>query len=292
LGAKPIFEGRVIGMDAATRKVRVPDFVAMKARGERITMLTAYDYTMARLLDAGGVDSILVGDSVGNVQLGYSTTLPVTMEDMLHHTRAVSRGVQRALVIADMPFLSFQVDPLEAVRNAGRFLQEGGADAVKLEGGQAVLPAVRHMVQIGIPVVGHLGLTPQSVHQFGGFKVQAKTEDAAKALMADALALEEAGAFCIVLESVPVDVAAAVTQRLRIPTIGIGAGVTCDGQVLVCYDALGMFDDFKPRFVKRFANLGNEIRRAVATYCSEVRDGTFPDAEHSYGSSQKRTEGK
>ncbi|MGI6611173.1 MAG: 3-methyl-2-oxobutanoate hydroxymethyltransferase [Limnochordia bacterium] len=279
-------------MDAATRKVRVPDFVAMKARGERITMLTAYDYTMARLLDAGGVDSILVGDSVGNVQLGYSTTLPVTMEDMLHHTRAVSRGVQRALVIADMPFLSFQVDPLEAVRNAGRFLQEGGADAVKLEGGQAVLPAVRHMVQIGIPVVGHLGLTPQSVHQFGGFKVQAKTEDAAKALMADALALEEAGAFCIVLESVPVDVAAAVTQRLRIPTIGIGAGVTCDGQVLVCYDALGMFDDFKPRFVKRFANLGNEIRRAVATYCSEVRDGTFPDAEHSYGSSQKRTEGK
>jgi 3-methyl-2-oxobutanoate hydroxymethyltransferase len=292
LGAKPIFEGRVIGMDAATRKVRVPDFVAMKARGERITMLTAYDYTMARLLDAGGVDSILVGDSVGNVQLGYSTTLPVTMEDMLHHTRAVSRGVQRALVIADMPFLSFQVDRLEAVRNAGRFLQEGGADAVKLEGGQAVLPAVRHMVQIGIPVVGHLGLTPQSVHQFGGFKVQAKTEDAAKALMADALALEEAGAFCIVLESVPVDVAAAVTQRLRIPTIGIGAGVTCDGQVLVCYDALGMFDDFKPRFVKRFANLGNEIRRAVATYCSEVRDGTFPDAEHSYGSSQKRTEGK
>jgi 3-methyl-2-oxobutanoate hydroxymethyltransferase len=279
-------------MDAATRKVRVPDFVAMKARGERITMLTAYDYTMARLLDAGGVDSILVGDSVGNVQLGYSTTLPVTMEDMLHHTRAVSRGVQRALVIADMPFLSFQVDPLEAVRNAGRFLQEGGADAVKLEGGQAVLPAVRHMVQIGIPVVGHLGLTPQSVHQFGGFKVQAKTEDAEKALMADALALEEAGAFCIVLESVPVDVAAAVTQRLRIPTIGIGAGVTCDGQVLVCYDALGMFDDFKPRFVKRFANLGNEIRRAVATYCSEVRDGTFPDAEHSYGSSQKRTEGK
>ncbi|MGI6082422.1 MAG: 3-methyl-2-oxobutanoate hydroxymethyltransferase [Limnochordia bacterium] len=277
-------------MDAATRKVRVPDFLAMKARGERITMLTAYDYTMARLIDAAGVDVILVGDSVGNVHLGYSTTLPVTMEEMLHHTRAVCRGVRRALVVADLPFLSFQVDPLEAVRNAGRILKEGGADAVKIEGGQMVLPAVRHMVQIGIPVMGHLGLTPQSVHQFGGYRVQAKSREAAAALLEDALALEDAGVFSLVLESVPVDVAAEVTSKLRIPTIGIGAGPSCDGQVLVCYDALGMFEDFKPKFVKRFANLGEEIRRAVAEYCREVREGTFPDFDHSYGPLEKTEE--
>ncbi|NLN17718.1 MAG: 3-methyl-2-oxobutanoate hydroxymethyltransferase [Firmicutes bacterium] len=277
-------------VDAATRKVRVPDFLAMKARGERITMLTAYDYTMARLIDAAGIDAILVGDSVGNVHLGYSTTLPVTMEEMLHHTRAVCRGVRRALVVADLPFLSFQVDPLEAVRNAGRILKEGGADAVKIEGGQIVLPAVRHMVQIGIPVMGHLGLTPQSVHKFGGFRVQARSREAAKALLEDALALEDAGAFSIVLEGVPSDVAAEVTSQLRIPTIGIGAGPACDGQVLVCYDALGMFEDFKPKFVKRFAKLGEEIRRAVAEYCKGVREGTFPDLEHSYGPLEKTEE--
>lgn len=278
-------------MDASVRKVRVPDFAAMKVRGERITMLTAYDYTMARLIDEGGVDSILVGDSVGNVQLGYPTTLPVTMEDMIHHTRAVSRGVKRALVVADMPFLSFQVDRLEAVKNAGRLLSEGGADAVKLEGGKRILEAVEHMVDIGIPVVGHLGLTPQSVHQFGGFRVQAKTPEAVERLVAEALALEKAGVFSIVLESIPVDVAARVTEELRVPTIGIGAGAGCDGQVLVSYDALGMFDDFRPKFVKRYARIGEEIRRAVGAYCAEVRDGTFPDEAHSYGSLREMSEG-
>lgn len=274
-------------MASVVHKVRVPDFTAMKERGERITMLTAYDYTMARLVDAAGVDSILVGDSVGMVQLGYSTTLPVTMDDMIHHTKAVSAGVKRALLVADMPFLSYQTDTWKAVENAGRLLKEAGADAVKVEGAGSVVPAIARMVEIGIPVVGHLGLTPQSVRKFGGFKVQAKTPEAAKQLMADALSLQDAGVFAIVLESIPAEVAAQVTKTLRIPTIGIGAGVACDGQVLVTNDALGMFDDFHPKFVKEFANIGNTVRQAVQQYCSEVKGGQFPGPEHSFGSFQE-----
>ena len=257
-------------------RIRVPDLESKKRRGEPIAMLTAYDYTMARLLDRAGIDVMLVGDSLGMVVLGYETTLPVTLDAMVHHTRAVSRGTQQALVVADMPFLTFQVSVPEAVRNAGRLIQEGGAAAVKLEGGGAVVEVAARLVEVGIPVMGHLGLVPQSVHQLGGFRRQATLEEDAEQLLADAHALEDAGAFAVVLESIPAEVAHAVTKELRIPTIGIGAGPHCDGQVLVSYDMLGLSQDRVPGFVKRYGDLGDQTVAAVRAYADDVRNGRFP----------------
>jgi 3-methyl-2-oxobutanoate hydroxymethyltransferase len=259
-------------------RIHVPDLRDKKSRGEKIAMLTAYDATMARLLDQAGVDALLVGDSVGMVVLGYENTLAVTLDDMLHHTRAVARGASRALVVADMPFLSYQVSAEEAVRNAGRLLQEGGASAVKLEGGQPVVEAVRRMVDVGIPVMGHLGLQPQSVHQLGGYVKQATRPDDVEALLADAIALQEAGAFGVVLESIPEDVAQTVTGALEIPTIGIGAGPHCDGQVLVSYDMLGLFDRFVPSFVKQYAKLSETVQSATRAYVDDVREGRYPQS--------------
>ncbi len=254
-----------------------------KLSGEPITMLTAYDAPFARLLDEAGIDMLLVGDSLGNAVLGYDSTLPVTMEDMLHHTRAVSRGAQRALIVADMPFMSYQASLPDALLNAGRFLKETGAQAVKLEGGAAVADTVRAMVQAGIPVVGHLGLTPQSVNQFGGFKVQAKDAAAAQQLIDDARLLEAAGAFAIVLECVPAALAQKVSQALAIPTIGIGGGNGCDGQVLVIHDLIGLLPGFKPKFVKTYRNLAAEITGAVQEYIEDVKTRRFPAPEHSFG---------
>jgi len=263
-------------------KVTTATILKMKREGEKISMLTAYDYSIAALVDGAGVDMILVGDSLGNVILGYDSTLPVTMEDMLHHTGAVSRAANRAMVIGDMPFMSYQASAEEAVRNAGRFMKEAGAHGVKLEGGQEVAEAVRKITASGIPLVGHLGLTPQSVHQLGGYKVQGKDDKTARKLMEDARALEEAGAFSVVLECVPAQLAGEISRALTIPTIGIGAGVECDGQVLVVNDMLGIFEKYTPKFVKKYAELGTEIRNAVGHYIEEVKDGTFPGKEHSY----------
>jgi len=263
-----------------TKRVRVPDLAARKQRGEKIAMLTAYDYTMARLLDRAGIDVLLVGDSLGMVMLGHETTLPVTLDAMIHHTRAVSRGTQRALVIADMPFLTYQVSVEEAMRNAARLIQEGGAHAVKLEGGGAAIEATARLVEAGIPVMGHLGLLPQSVHQLGGFRQQARDETDAAQLLADAQALAEAGAFAVVLESIPAAVAAKVTEELDVPTIGIGAGPYCDGQVLVSYDMLGLSQDAVPSFVRRYAELGEETVAAVREYTEDVRAGRFPAPSH------------
>lgn len=268
-------------MEHDQTRVRIPDLLAKKQRGQKITMLTAYDATMARLLDRAGIDALLVGDSLGTVILGYETTLPVTLEAMIHHARAVANGATRALVVADMPFLTYQVSTAEAVRNAGRLLQEGGAAAVKLEGGVAVADTVRRLVELGIPVMGHVGLTPQSVHRFGGFRAVGKTQREADAVMEDARALQQAGAFAVILEAVPTAVAEALTTELAIPTIGIGAGPGCDGQVLVSYDAFGLFDVFVPRFVKQYAKLGEEMVEAAKEYISDVREGRFPDREHS-----------
>jgi 3-methyl-2-oxobutanoate hydroxymethyltransferase len=262
-------------MAEAHKRIRVPDLKEMKRRGEKIAMLTAYDATMARLFDAAGVDVLLVGDSLGMVVLGYETTLPVTLEATLHHTRAVTRGAPRALVVADMPFLSFQTSVADAVRNAGRLLQEGGAVAVKVEGGQPVVETVRRLVEVGIPVMGHLGLTPQSVHRLGGFRRQATEEDDARQLVEDAAALQEAGAFAIVLESIPAEVARRATEELAIPTIGIGAGPHCDGQVLVSYDLLGL-SNYAPPFARKYADLSEAIASAVKAYAEDVRQGRFP----------------
>ncbi|MEN6420365.1 MAG: 3-methyl-2-oxobutanoate hydroxymethyltransferase [Smithella sp.] len=264
-----------------TRKTTA-DIKKMKASGEKITMLTAYDYGMASLLDESGIDMLLVGDSLGNVILGYDSTLPVTMEDMLHHTKAVSRAVKNAMIIADMPFLSYQISAETALNNAGRFLKEADAQAVKLEGGREFSEIVHKMTYAGIPVMAHLGLTPQSVHQLGGYKVQGKKEDAAERIMQDAKILEEAGAFAVVLECVPEKLAAEITAALSIPTIGIGAGVNCDGQVLVVNDMLGMNDRMTPKFVKKYAALNIEIKKAVKNYIGEVKNGAFPDSEHSF----------
>lgn len=264
-----------------TRKTTA-DIKKMKTSGEKISMLTAYDFAMASILDECSVDIILVGDSLGNVVLGYDTTLPVTMEDMLHHTKAVSRGSHHALIIGDMPFLSYQVSEQTALINAGRFIQEADAQAVKLEGGREYAETVRKITVAGIPVMAHLGLTPQSIHQLGGYKVQGKKEDAARRIMEDAKILEEAGAFSVVLECVPEGLAADVTTSLNIPTIGIGAGMHCDGQVLVINDLLGMSERFTPKFVKKYANLNSEIKKAVKTYIGEVKNGNFPDSEHSF----------
>ncbi|GBD14474.1 3-methyl-2-oxobutanoate hydroxymethyltransferase [bacterium HR25] len=263
-------------------RITTRDIRAMKERGEKIAMLTAYDYSTARLLDEAGVPVLLVGDSLGMVMLGYDTTLPVTMEDMLHHVRAVVRGSKRAHVVADMPFLSYQTSPEDALRNAGRLLQEGGAQSVKLEGGAEMAPTVRRLVSVGIPVMGHLGFTPQSVHQFGGYRVQGRSKEAALRLISDALALEEAGVYAIVLEMVPAHLARLVTERVRVPTIGIGAGPYCDGQVQVVHDMLGLYPDFTPKHAKQYARLGEVIRQAVTAYMEEVRQGAFPTEEHSH----------
>ena len=257
-------------------RVRVPDLREKKRRGEKIAVLTAYDATMARLLDGAGVDVLLVGDSVGVVVLGYEHTLPVTLDDMLHHTRAVARGASRALVVADMPFMSYQVSVEEAVRNAGRLVQAGAA-AVKVEGGPAIAGAVRRMTEVGIPVMGHLGLQPQSLHQLGGYRRQAVQREDIEALVEDAHALERAGVFAIVLEAVGHDAARQVTAALGVPTIGIGAGADCDGQVLVSHDMLGLFDGHIPSFVKQYARLADDITRAARAYTDDVRAGRFPE---------------
>ena len=262
-------------MSVTTRDVR-----AFKQRGERFVMLTAYDFPTGQILDQAGIPVILVGDSVGNNILGYDTTVPVTMEEMLHHTRAVTRGVKDALIVGDMPFLSYQVSVEEGIRNAGRFLKEGGAHAVKLEGPMSEL--THALVDRGIPVMGHLGLTPQSVHAMGGYRVQGRTEEDANRLMVEAESLEKAGAFAIVLEGVPTDVARRITGSSDVPTIGIGAGPHCDGQVLVITDLLGLGGGTYPRFVKPYADLRGEITRAVTAFRDDVVAGTFPDAEHSY----------
>lgn len=254
----------------------------MKKKGEKITMITAYDYPTAAVVDEAGIDLILVGDSLAMVVLGYDSTLPVTMDVMLHHTKAVTRAVSRALVIGDMPFLSYQVSVEEAVRNAGRFLQEAGAQAVKLEGGREVAEVTRRIAAAGIPVMAHLGLTPQAVHQLGGYKVQGKGSEAATRILEDAKILEEAGAFSVVLECVPAELGRVITETLSIPTIGIGGGIHCDGQVLVLHDLLGMFERFTPKFVKKYANLNAQMKEAVGKYIDEVRQGQFPGPEHSF----------
>jgi 3-methyl-2-oxobutanoate hydroxymethyltransferase len=265
----------------ARKKITAASFRQKKERGEIITMLTAYDYPMAVAEDEAGVDSILVGDSLAMVVLGYENTLSVTMEDMLHHARAVARGTSYALLIGDMPFMSYQASVESAVRNAGRFLQEAGMQAVKLEGGRERVDAIRAISGAGIPVMGHLGLTPQSVNQLGGFRPQGRKAAAAKRLIEDAMLLEEAGCFSIVLESVPARLAEFVSRRLSIPTIGIGAGVGCDGQVLVTHDLLGLFDRFTPRFVKKYADFHGEMQRAFGEYLVDVKNRSFPGPEHS-----------
>lgn len=264
-------------------KNTVMTFKAAKEKGEKLSMLTAYDYSTAKLIDEAGVNSILIGDSLGNVILGYEDTISVTMEDMIHHSAAVARGAKNALVVCDMPFMSYQTSVYDAVVNAGRLMKEGRAGAVKLEGGVEVCPQIKAIVAAGIPVCAHLGLTPQSINAFGGFKVQGKTEAAAKKLISDAKAVEEAGAFAVVLECVPAKLAKIVTETVSIPTIGIGAGNVCDGQVLVYQDMLGMFSDFTPKFVKRFADIGSVMKEAFAAYDAEVKAGTFPAKEHEYG---------
>ena len=265
-------------MNRVSTKVRVLDLAVMKERGERIVMLTAYDATMARLLDRAGIDLLLVGDSLGNVILGLDTTIPVSLDAILHHTRAVTQGASRALVVADMPFLTYQLSVEQAMRNAARLFQEAGAAAVKIEGGCPIAETVRRLTAAGLPVMGHVGLTPQHVHRLGGMRQQARTDEAAQELLRDALALEDAGAFAIVLEAIPDAVAQAVTSRLKIPTIGIGAGPRCDGQVLVSYDMLGLFDTFVPKFVRQYAQLGELIFDAARNYANDVREGVYPQS--------------
>jgi 3-methyl-2-oxobutanoate hydroxymethyltransferase len=263
-------------------RVTVNQIKEMKQKGEKIAMLTAYDYPTAKIIDEVGIPLILVGDSLGMVVLGYESTIPVTMEEMLHHTKAVVRGTKQAMVIGDMPFMSYHVSADDALYNAGRFIQEGGAQAVKLEGGVSVMEKVTRLVGCGIPVMGHIGLTPQSIHQLGGFKVQGKTPEAAQRLLEDAIALEEAGAFAIVLETIPAQLAQIITARLSIPTIGIGAGVHCDGQVQVISDILGSYTDFVPKHAKQYAKLSDIISKAVNQYQTEVKAGNFPTDKQSY----------
>lgn len=265
-----------------TGKVTVPEIRKMKQKGEKITALTAYDYSFARILDEAGVDILLVGDSLGSVIQGLESTLPVTLDEMIYHTKTVVRGRKRALVVADMPFLSFQVSIEEAKRNAGRFLQEAGAEAVKVEGGARILETIKAIVQMEIPVMGHVGLTPQSIHRFGGYRVQGKEKEQREVIMQDAIAVQEGGAFSIVLEGIPMDLAKEITQRLSIPTIGIGAGIDCDGQVLVVHDMLGLFEMYTPKFVKRYADLKGIMADAVKNFIAEVKEEKFPDEEHSF----------
>jgi len=278
----PVLNVTTVSSTASQRKkMTITDFRRKKERAEPITMLTAYDYPTALAEDQAGIDSILVGDSLGMVVLGYANTLPVTMEDMLHHCKAVARAAKSAFLIGDMPFMSYQASTEEAVRNAGRFLQEAGMDAVKLEGGRERLEAVRAIVSAGIPVMGHIGLTPQSINQLGGFRAQGKTASSAKRLLEDALLLEEAGCFGLVLESIPAKLAGLISRKISISTIGIGAGVGCDGQVLVSHDILGLFDRFTPKFVKKYADLHSEMQRAFTGYIEDVQIRQFPAQEHS-----------
>ena len=263
-------------------KNTVVTFKAAKEKGEKLTMLTAYDYSTAKLMDNAGINGILIGDSLGMTMLGYEDTLSVTMEDMIHHTACVARGAKNALVVADMPFMSYQVSVEEAVRNAGRLMKEGRAQAVKLEGGASVCKQIKAITEASIPVMAHLGLTPQSVNAFGGFKVQGKSLEAARTLIEDAKRVEEAGAFSVVLECVPAALAKIITETISIPTIGIGAGAGCDGQILVYQDMLGMYSDFTPKFVKKFANVGQVMTQAFADYIKETKEGTFPTVEQSF----------
>ena len=263
-------------------KNTVVSFREAKQKGEKICLLTAYDYSTARLMDEAGINGILVGDSLGNVMLGYEDTISVTMEDMIHHGAAVARGAKNALVIIDMPFMSYQTSVYDAVVNAGRLMKEGRATAIKLEGGSEVCPQIKAITAASIPVMAHLGLTPQSINAFGGFKVQGKSEAAARKLIEDARAVEEAGAFAVVLECVPAKLAKIVSESISIPTSGIGAGNGCDGQILVYQDMLGMYSDFTPKFVRRFANVGETMKAAFAEYCKSVQDGTFPAPEHEF----------
>ena len=263
-------------------RVTINQVKEMKQKGEKIAMLTAYDYTTAKIIDEAGIPLILVGDSLGMVVLGYESTIPVTMEEMLHHTKAVVRGTKQAMVIADMPFMTYQISLAEALKNATRFIQEGGAQAVKLEGGVTVAEKVKGIVECGIPVMGHIGLTPQSVHQFGGFRVQGRTLEAAKRLLEDAKALEKAGAFSVVMETVPAPLATLITQKITIPTIGIGAGIGCDGQVQVINDILGSFTDFVPKHAKQYAKLTDIMSTAITEYLSEVKSGKFPTKQQSF----------
>ena len=264
------------------RRVTIQDIARMKNQGEKIPMVTVYDYTAARLADAADIPIVLVGDSLGMVVLGYDSTIPVTMDDMLHHVKMVARGCQKALIVADLPFMSYQIDQAQALTNAARLLQEGGAQTVKLEGGEKVAETVQRIVECGIPVMGHIGLTPQSVNAFGGYRVQGRDRKEAVQLLRDAQALEEAGAYALVLELVPTPLARLITQRLRIPTIGIGAGPECDGQVQVLHDMLGLFTDFVPKHAKRYANLGEATKEAFTQYAAEVRQGTFPTGQQSF----------
>jgi 3-methyl-2-oxobutanoate hydroxymethyltransferase len=272
------------------KRTSISDLKAMKKRGEKIVMITAYDYPSARLVEAAGIPLILVGDSLGNVVLGYDTTVPVTMDEILHHVRPVVRATRSVHVVADMPFMSYQTGVADAMRNAGRLLKEGGAQSVKLEGGVKVAETVRALVDAGIPVMGHLGLTPQSINQLGGYKVQGKTPAAAVRLLNDAMALQEAGAYAVVLETVPVHVAQAITDKLDIPTIGIGAGAGTDGQVQVWHDLLGLFTDFTPKHAKRYADLGESAVSALKAYLHEVQDGSFPTEKESFVKKPAATE--
>ena len=261
-------------------------FREQKAKGEKISMLTAYDYSTAKLMDEAGINGILVGDSLGMVVLGYEDTLPVTMEDMIHHTAAVCRGAKNTLVVGDMPFMSYQVSVEEAVYNAGRLMKEGRCQAVKLEGAASVCPQIKAITNASIPVMAHIGLTPQSINAFGGFKVQGKSEEAAKNLLEDAKAVEEAGAFAVVLECVPAKLAELISKSISIPTIGIGAGAGCDGQILVYQDMLGLFSDFTPKFVKKYANVGEMMTQAFRDYIADVQEGSFPAPEHTFAISE------
>lgn len=268
-------------------KTTVSTLKKQKDNGEKITMLTCYDYSMAKLMDEAGIEILLIGDSLGNTMLGYENTLPVTMEDMIAHTAAVSRGAKNAFVLADMPFMSYQTSVYDAVMNAGRLMKEGHAHGVKLEGGARVCPQIEAIVAADIPVCAHIGLTPQSINAFGGFKVQGKSEEAARQLVEDAKKVEAAGASLLVMECVPAKLAEVITKTVSIPTIGIGAGAGCDGQVLVNQDMLGMFSDFTPKFVKRYANIGEAMKAAFKGYIDEVGEGAFPTAEHGYGISNE-----
>ena len=263
------------------RRVSVTDIAGMKSRGEKIPVLTAYDFPTARVVDEAGIPIILVGDSVGMVVLGYDSTIPVTMEEMLHHIKAVARGSRRSLIVGDLPFMTYQIDPAQALHNAARFLQEGGAHAVKLEGGEGMAETVGRVVAAGIPVMGHIGLTPQSVNELGGYRVRGKEKDEAAQLVRDAMALEQAGAFAVVLELLPAPLSRLITQRLSIPTIGIGAGPYCDGQVQVLHDMLGLVPDFVPRHARQYAHLSEAMTEAVGRYLSEVKDGSFPGEKES-----------
>lgn len=266
----------------STSKATTVRLQEMKRDQHKIVMLTAYDYPSARVAEEGGTDVILVGDSLGMVVLGYDSTLPVTVDDMVHHTKAVTRGAKQTMIVTDLPFLSYHISTPEAVRNAGRLIQEGGADAVKLEGGRDVIEQVRAIVRAGIPVCGHIGLQPQMVNQLGGYKVQGKDYEGAKRILEDALLLQEAGCFALVLECVPTRLAALISERLSIPTIGIGAGDGCDGQVLVIHDMLGITNKYLPKFAKKYAELATDMTAAISTYATEVRDGLFPEAQHGF----------